>query len=345
MTIFPMLSIVMPVYNKLGQTLYMIESIRANRFQLWELLVVDDGSDEDTITVLNQLSCKDSRIKIIRRNRSPKGAQTCRNIGMEQAKGKYIIFFDNDDYVLPYCLETRVGAMESNPLLDFMVFPTGVIIDDVYTDVAHQSSYGYPIYKDDLDAFARRQLPFVVWNNIYRVDSLRMANIKWDENLLSLQDADFNVRTIVAGLKYSYFDCPADLGYRIGQRKESVSKKFASLSHKNSTLYAIEKYYRMYKDYSGDKYNSALYNGVLFLYNRAMADGIDVEYARLMVQAVKRNSIFYGTLLSLAVRSSMILQTIMPNKYARQIPMVPYLIEYRHRIKDKITKIRKLKKQ
>ena len=149
----------------------------------------------------------------------------------------------------------------------------------------------------------------------------------------------------MAGLKYSYFDCPADLGYRIGLRKESVSKKFASLSHKNSTLYAIEKYYRMYKDYSGDKYNSALYNGVLFLYNRAMADGIDVEYALLMVQAVKRNSVFYGTLLSLAVRFSMILQTIMPNKYARQIPMVPYLIEYRHRIKDKITKIRKLKKQ
>ena len=119
----PMLSIVMPVYNKLEQTLYMIESIRANRFQLWELLVVDDGSDEDTITVLNQLPYKDSRIRIIRRNRSPKGAQTCRNIGMEQAQGKYIIFFDNDDYVLPHCLETRVNAMESNPSLDFMVFP------------------------------------------------------------------------------------------------------------------------------------------------------------------------------------------------------------------------------
>ena len=340
-----LLTIVMPVFNNADLTRQMIESIRANSFQLWELLAVDDGSDQVTVSVLNQMSCIDPRIQIIHRNRLPKGAQTCRNIGLELAKGKYIIFFDNDDYVLPHCLETRVSEMESNQLLDFMVFPSGVISQNVFDDKAGEFVYGYPIYSDDINAFARRLLPFVVWNNIYRTQSLRDAGIIWDEQLLSLQDADFNLQTLLKGLKYGYSRNRADIGYRIDSSNGSISKRIASKAHQKSTIYAIEKFYQLYHHSKGHKYDGALFFGVLFLYNRIMSNGIDADFAHSMIQVVKRHSPIFGVLFLLAVKSTLLLQVFLPRKIARQIPMSLHLVDYRIRIQHKIKKIRKLKKK
>ena len=340
----PLLSIVMPVFNHAELTRHMIESIRANDFQTWELLVVDDGSDADTLSMLNALAASDDRLYILHRNCLPKGAQTCRNIGFEQVRGEYVIFFDNDDYVLPHCLRSRVMALQTHPELDFMVFPSGIVTNNTYSAVAGEYSYGYHIYRDDVDAFARRLLPFVVWNNIYRTQSLRQAGIRWDEQLLSLQDADFNMQTLVAGLRYDYSQGEADMGYRIDASSGSVSKKQRSKEHQASTLYAMEKFYRMLSAHAGSKYRTALFFGVLSYYNRIMTDGIDREYAEGMVRLVRRYSPFYGLLFHIAVRTTEILECILPRKMARQIPMTLHLIDYRYRIRQKISKIQKLQR-
>jgi len=338
----PLLSIVMPVFNHAELTRYMIESIRANDFMAWELLVVDDGSDSDTISVLNALAASDDRLQILHRNRLPKGAQTCRNIGFEHVCGEYVIFFDNDDYVLPYCLRSRVMALQARPELDFMVFPSGVMTDNTYRAEASEYSFGYRIHTDDTSAFARRLLPFVVWNNIYRTQSLRNVGICWDEQLLSLQDADFNMQSLLAGLRYDYFRGIPDFGYRIDASNGSVSKKQRSKEHQESTLYAMEKFYRMLSAHHGSNYHSALFFGVLTYYNRIMTNGIDEDYAMRMVRLVRRYSPIYGLLFHIGLQTSLLMERILPRKMARQIPMTLHLIDYRYRIHQKISKIQKL---
>ena len=77
-----MLSVIIPSFNHADLTVLMIESIRNNEFTDWELLVVDDGSDDSNFYRLKQFEQFDDRIRIIQRDRLPKGAPTCRNIGL-----------------------------------------------------------------------------------------------------------------------------------------------------------------------------------------------------------------------------------------------------------------------
>ena len=77
---------------------------------------------------------KDERMHYLHRNREPKGPQTCRNIGLENARGEFIIFFDSDDQVFPFTLKKRVEALRSREDLDFMVFPSGVLFNGNFSD-------------------------------------------------------------------------------------------------------------------------------------------------------------------------------------------------------------------
>lgn len=87
----PTLSIVIPFFNKKVLTGKMIDSIIANKFTSWELLAIDDGSSQETLDYLKKYEVYDN-IQIIHRNIEPKGAQTCRNIGLQKARGEYIVF-------------------------------------------------------------------------------------------------------------------------------------------------------------------------------------------------------------------------------------------------------------
>lgn len=80
------LSIIMPVFNHRNDVATMIDCIRVNNFADWELLIVDDGSDVETLDMLAEYVKIDQRIRIIRRERTPKGAPTCRNLGFDVTK-------------------------------------------------------------------------------------------------------------------------------------------------------------------------------------------------------------------------------------------------------------------
>ena len=109
--------------------------------------------------------------------------------------------------------------------LILLVFPSGIYQKEHFLRIAHPYVYGYKIFEDDIAQFSKRQLPFIVWNNIYRTSSIRKHGLKWDDHLLSLQDADFNISSIACGLRYAYAtNAKADYGYRIAS-ESSVSKK------------------------------------------------------------------------------------------------------------------------
>ncbi len=115
-------SIIVPVFN--GEYLIhrTIMSILNQTYPNWELIIIDDGSTDNTITVVNEYVKRDERIKLYRRDRDPKSASTCRNIGAEKSTGEYLIFLDSDDELKDYCLEQRVEVMSSDPVLTIAVF-------------------------------------------------------------------------------------------------------------------------------------------------------------------------------------------------------------------------------
>lgn len=322
------LSIVMPFFNHKEMVAEMIDSIQANDYQNWELLAIDDGSTEDTWEFLKKRYQNDTRILLIHREREPKGAQTCRNMGLELARGEYIIFFDSDDTIASFCLSNRIEEIKKRPECDFVVFPSGTYKEGSIDTSDYTFAYGRKITDDDIKIFAKRILPFIVWNNIYRTESLRSHHITWDTHLLSLQDSDFNMEVLMAGLKYTYVTTEADYGYRTGV-SNSISKKIASKKHMQSFLYLQEKQYRKLQERFGSKYNKALYLGVLNMYSTFMSEKIDYEYAYQLANLIKRYDSLRGRLLLFKIKVSFCLEKVLSPKIARQLSMPLFLLQKR----------------
>ncbi len=320
------LSIIMPVFNHRDEVRTMIDSILANDFNAWELLAVDDGSGEDTLQLLESYAAADSRIRVVRRSRQPKGAQTCRNMGLEMARGEFVIVFDSDDYIAPYCLRQRVEMLQKRTDLDFLVFPSGVFVDERFVTESHPYAFGFRVAEDDVALFASRRLPFIVWNNIYRTESLRRHNLTWDVNLLSLQDADFNISAIAAGLRYDYAEAPQDYGYRI-ITTSSISKKINTQAHVDSHVRANSRMYDTVRRIGGKRYDRSLYDGMLRIYNSGMTGkGINRSLAEALADSVSKRCPYHSRLLKLQIRLTLLLQKLLPARLARQLPVAAYLL-------------------
>ena len=94
-----MFSIIIPTYNRAHLISKGIDSILAQTFENWELIIVDDGSTDNTKELIASYQEKDARIRYIYQENSERSA--ARNNGIDKAKGNYICFLDSDDYYLP----------------------------------------------------------------------------------------------------------------------------------------------------------------------------------------------------------------------------------------------------
>lgn len=259
-----MVSIIIPVYNRFDLVKEMIDTIVAQTYNDWELILVDDGSTDGTDIKLEAHCSKDSRIIFCKRDRLPKGAPTCRNIGFDNAKGEYIVFFDSDDIVAPSCIEQRVLFMHEHPNVDAGVFPARHFKKDIAETTGLLN--GIPIFEDDLEEFLSANLPYIVWNVIFKRSSLISHKIKWDEKLLSLQDADFNIQCFLQGLKVEYADNSMIDYFARAENNNSISAGIYKESRFNSHLYFVKK---MFQGLSKDllvKYKKAMFNRLIYTY-------------------------------------------------------------------------------
>lgn len=103
-------SVVIPTYNRSNEIKRAINSVLLQTFQDFEIIVVDDGSTDATIDVVNSID--DSRIKIVSQNNS--GATVARNSGILNSKGAYVSFLDSDDEWLPSMLENQYACFISD---------------------------------------------------------------------------------------------------------------------------------------------------------------------------------------------------------------------------------------
>jgi len=109
----PKVTIIMATYNRAHFIVETLNSIQNQTFKDWECLIIDDGGTDNTAEVIKPILDNDSRFKFIKRtDKYLKGLPGCRNYGLDLAKGDFIIFFDDDDFVHPdnlkMCLEALV---------------------------------------------------------------------------------------------------------------------------------------------------------------------------------------------------------------------------------------------
>lgn len=109
----PLVSIIMPCYNAERYVAQSIESVLAQTYQNWELLITDDGSTDKSVEIVSKYCIKDDRISILVPDEHQGIART-RNMSIARAKGKFVAFLDSDDIWYPEKLEKQVGYMLEN---------------------------------------------------------------------------------------------------------------------------------------------------------------------------------------------------------------------------------------
>ena len=110
----PLVSVVMPVWNRAGAVRRAVESVQAQTLQDWELVVVDDGSTDDTPSVLEGLAHFEPRLRVIRQERG--GVSAARNLAIARAQGRYVAFLDSDNTWEPDFLRVMVAVMQRDDL-------------------------------------------------------------------------------------------------------------------------------------------------------------------------------------------------------------------------------------
>ena len=239
----PLVSIILPVYNAQNHLARCVGSICAQTYRNIEIIILNDGSKDQSLPVCEEFRQKDSRILLV--DKANSGVSDTRNLGLKLASGKYVEFVDSDDYLDPDFTERLVAAAEENEA-DFviapykMVIPAGAskpeqVLDKIQDELGVMTvarppevrEYGFlPAGVYDKDTFALRLMDkpasyfySVLWNKLYRRDILTGNDIQFVSEMRWAEDLVFNLRYIQYAERFVAIDKP---GYYYVQNPQSI---------------------------------------------------------------------------------------------------------------------------
>lgn len=187
-----MISIIIPAFNCEKTILNTIESIKKSGINDYEILIVDDGSTDNTASICDGLSASNDNIRCIHQKNA--GASAARNTGLKNADGEYVFFFDSDDSVIPNSLEKAEKIINAhNP--DMLIF--GVNFDYYHKGKLYRrDAMVYPnegmmiledIRKNFQELYDCNALT-PVWNKIIKKTVLINAKVCFDESMIIMED-------------------------------------------------------------------------------------------------------------------------------------------------------------
>ncbi len=194
----PTVSIIVPVYNVEKYIEKCIDSILNQTYKDFELILVDDGSTDNSGVICDEYAKKDNRIKVIHKVNG--GVSHARNMGLEVALGKYVVFCDSDDYVSSQYLNDLIcaNAIKNDSLVVSDIFEFTEDIDTKACESSYENSYRI-ISLDNMNEqdFSLLFLQYKLWGpycKLFSSEIIKTQNIKFDTNLKTAEDFCFNMQ-------------------------------------------------------------------------------------------------------------------------------------------------------
>lgn len=242
------ISIIIPSYNKEKYIKETIDSVIKQSYVNWELIIVDDVSNDGTLEIIREYQKRDSRI-FLYENLENKGANYSRNFGVNKANGKYIIFLDADDLIRFDCLENRLKTIE-NSAFDFCVFTMGVFIHKI-----GDSGYRWiPNSKQPLKDFLQHKLPWSILQPIWKKDFLIKTGI-FDLKFQRLQDVELHTRVLLtSNVKYKQIVADPDCFFRTDEQRKNFKQAVFLEKWIDSSIQYYQKFYDQLPDKKLRKY-------------------------------------------------------------------------------------------
>ena len=194
----PLLSIIVPVYDVERYLPKCIDSILAQTFTDFELILVEDGSPDNCPALCDAAAARDARIRVIHQKNG--GLSAARNAGLDAARGEWIGFVDSDDYIAPEMYEALYKAVQSTgadlALCDYAeVNETGALCPPMHISLAEQVFTGRELLKNATDTMIQP-----AWNKLYRraiFAQLRYPEGKLNEDLFLIPEVCLRIQKAV----------------------------------------------------------------------------------------------------------------------------------------------------
>lgn len=203
-----MISIIVPIYNAEQYLHRCVDSILAQSYTDFELLLIDDGSKDDSGAICDAYAAKDSRVRVFHKENG--GVSSARNLGLDHAQGEYVTFCDADDYVSEDWLAAYSGAIASN--VDLAIQGYYAIDGDKVVDKPLQSTQGDTTAAkcELITALFTQEVYYYLWVKLFRREIIEAHQIRFDEQSILGEDTQF----ISKYLEYAVsFRCVDALGY------------------------------------------------------------------------------------------------------------------------------------
>ena len=297
----PLISIIVPVYNAAQYLSKCIESILAQTYTHFELLLLDDGSMDNSLEICNSYAKQDTRIKVF--SHSNMGVSATRNRGIEFAQGEYISFVDSDDWVKSSYLQVLYDALHPNLGRGLVIagfercskdnitpvsLPTVLINNNQIGEIVRSFFYSNVFYISgklfDKSLISQNKLRF-------------MIEISCCEDLFFILDFAINsdYLNIINDNIYSY---------RVNEKPESLSVKIYSFEHEilvlDGLLQRLEQYqakgFLIEKDmvYASRTITVFLHKIIISIYKNHYTSSVRLMYLRLFINKYHKSIVdFY----------------------------------------------------
>lgn len=179
----PKISVIIPVYNAEKYLCRCVDSILTQTFSNLDILLINDGSSDNSGTICDEYALKDNRIKVFHKNNG--GVSDARNVGIDNASGEWITFVDADDWISHQTFQTCIGYLSDYELVRFsatMVFDPGLMKTKIININEHRK------IKDYFDEIFSRRTLITVWGGIYKSDIVKKYNLSFDTNIKNGED-------------------------------------------------------------------------------------------------------------------------------------------------------------
>lgn len=222
------ISILMPVFNAEKYVKLAIESIQAQTFKNWELIIVNDGSNDSSGQVCDDVAKDDRRIKVIHKKNT--GISDTRNILINNSKGEYINFIDSDDYIEENMLEILINKIKA---YNADISVCGIIEDKIVNNslVSSKVNKYYPKdffkieeMKENIMEYGNTNLLNSLCNKLYKKEIIDNEDIRFDTNLENGEDLIFNLKY----MKHinSLVFCEEQLYHYSRRQNDSITHKY-----------------------------------------------------------------------------------------------------------------------
>lgn len=222
-------SIIIPTYNAEKYISKQLQCLYNQKYKDWEAIIIDDGSNDNTKTIISQWVELDNRFKYFYQNNS--GVSTARNVGLHHSKGKYIIFIDADDEITDDFILDFINNIDSDDTL---------LIQDINRYMPHKNIINYlSLSKKKIElktSYNSKLFIGYAVNKFYNSLIIKKYSIKFDEKLKIREDEAF----FFEYLKYiKYIKTINKANYNYITRVESTSEK---IHHFTQYLKVIENF-------------------------------------------------------------------------------------------------------